>query len=101
MCCFLTILLLLGPRVGGAIWWLAMPLIWSTAFNGSWFWPLLGLIFLPWATLMYVLVAGNGGVTGFEWVWVGLGVLADIASYGGGGYGNREHLPMYSTPKNI
>jgi hypothetical protein len=100
MCCFLTILLLLGPRVGGAIWWIARPLVWSAAFNGSFIWPLLGLIFLPWATLMYVLVA-PGGVTGFDWVWVGLGVLADIASYGGGGYGNREHLPMYSTPKNL
>ena len=97
MCCFLTILLLLGPRVGGAIWWIARPLVWNFAFNGSFIWPLLGLIFLPWATLMYVLVS-PGGVTGFDWVWVGLGVFFDIASYGGGGYGNRDHIPYRSTP---
>jgi hypothetical protein len=101
MCCFLTVLLLLGPRVAGVIWWIARPIMWQAAFNGAWIWPVLGIIFLPWATLMYVLFAGNGGVTGFEWVWVGLGVLADIASYGGGGYGNREHLPMYNRPTTL
>jgi hypothetical protein len=100
MCCFFTLLVLLGPRVAGVVWWIARPTLWSTAFNGSFIWPVLGLIFLPWATLMYMLVFRNG-ITGFDWVWIGLGVLADIASYGGGGYGNREHLPMYSTPKNL
>jgi hypothetical protein len=42
--------------------------------------------------MMYVLVA-PGGVTGFDWVWVGLAVLVDIASYSGGAYGNRDRLP--------
>jgi hypothetical protein len=40
---------------------------------------------------MYVLVA-PGGVTGFDWIWLGIGLLADIASYGGGGWGNKERL---------
>src|SRR5512139_1831049 len=100
MCCFFTLLLLLGPRVAGVVWWIARPTMWSVAFNGSFLWPVLGLIFLPWATLMYVLVAPNG-IAGFDWVWIGLGALADIASYGGGGYGNREHIPLYSNPKTL
>lgn len=101
MCCFLTVLLFLGPRAAGVIWWLARPLLWNTAF-GSILWPILGLIFLPFTTLIYVLLFTIGGpITGFGWVWLGLAVLADIAAYGGGGYGNREHLPMYSTPKNL
>ena len=54
MCCLFTTLVLLGPRVAGAIWWLVQPVRWQTAFNGSWLWPLLGLIFVPWLTLMYV-----------------------------------------------
>jgi hypothetical protein len=71
--------------------------LWSLAF-GSWLWPLLGLIFLPWTTLMYVLVS-QGGVTGFEWLWIGLSVVADIASYAGSAYGNRDRIPGYaSTP---
>ena len=39
---------------------------------------------------------------GFGWVIVGLGVLADIATYSGGGYGNRRRLPGYSqTPPQV
>jgi hypothetical protein len=91
MCCFFTVLVFLGPRVAGAIWWLVQPRSWQAAFNGSWLWPVLGLIFIPWTTLMFVIVAPLG-VTGFEWVWLGLGLVADIASYSGGGYGNRKRL---------
>ena len=54
MCCLFTTLLLLGPRVAGAIWWLVQPIRWQAAFNNSWLWPVLGLIFVPWLTLMYV-----------------------------------------------
>jgi hypothetical protein len=70
---------------------------WEAAFN-TWIWPLLGFIFLPWTTLMYVAVAptGTGSVTGFDWVWLGLAVIVDIASYGGGAYGNREKIPGMS-----
>jgi hypothetical protein len=91
MCCLFTILLFLGPRVAGAIWWLAQPARWQLAFNNSWLWPVLGLIFLPWLTLMFVLVA-PGGIVGFDWVWLGLALVGDIGAYGGGGYGNRDRL---------
>jgi hypothetical protein len=30
---------------------------------------------------------------------MGLAVVADIASYAGGGYGNRNRIPGYSNPK--
>ena len=30
---------------------------------------------------------------GFDWLWVGLAVLVDIASYSGGAYGNRDRMP--------
>lgn len=43
---------------------------------------------------MYVIVAA-GGVTGFDWFWVALAVVADIASYSGGAYGNRDRIPSY------
>ena len=33
---------------------------------------------------------------GLDWLWFGLGVLADIGSYAGGGIGNRKLIPGYS-----
>ncbi len=93
MCCIFTTLLLLGPRAGILVWWLINPLRWQVTFP-SFIWPLLGFIFLPWTTLMYVLVA-PGGLIGFDWIWLVLAVLADIAMYAGGGYGNRDRIPGY------
>ena len=94
MCCFFTTLLFLGPRAAVLIWWLIRPVYFSTVFN-TWIWPLLGLIFMPWTTLMYVIVA-PGGVFGLDWFWVVLAVLADLSTYAGGGYGNRNRIPGYS-----
>jgi hypothetical protein len=91
MCCFFTTLVFLGPRAAILIWWLVNPVRWQATFS-SFIWPLLGFLFVPWATLMYVLVA-PGGVVGFDWIWLGLAVLADIGMYAGGGYGNRDRIP--------
>jgi hypothetical protein len=44
---------------------------------------------------MYVLVAPQG-VTGFDWLFLGIAVLADIAGYAGTGYGNRNRMPGYA-----
>lgn len=91
MCCFFTVLVFLGPRFANIIWWIANPTRWNLAFD-SVIWPILGIIFAPWTTLMYMLVF-VGGVTGFDWVWIGLAVLADVSSYVGGGVGNRDRIP--------
>jgi len=98
MCCIFTLLLLLGPRFAGAMWWLLQPARWVGALGAfqTWIWPLLGIIFLPWTTLMFVIVA-PGGINGlWEWLFIGLAVIADIGSYTGGGYGNRRRIPGYS-----
>ena len=99
MCCFFTILVFLGPRVASIIWWIASPARWVGETVGAFesaIWPILGIIVLPWKTLIYVSVAA-GGVTGFDWFWVGLAVLCDVAAYAGGGYGNRNRMPGYSA----
>jgi hypothetical protein len=95
MCCAFTTLVLFGPRVLGILWWLVQPVRWQAAFNSSWLWPVLGLIFLPWTTIMYVIVS-PGGVVGFEWVWIGLAVVIDIGAYSGSAWGNRNRMPGYS-----
>jgi len=88
MCCFFAALVTLGPRFAILVWWLAQPARWEAAFS-SFFWPFLGFIFAPWTTMSWVAVA-PGGVTGFDFVIVALGVFLDIASYGASEYGRRE-----------
>ena len=90
MCCFLTSMVLLGPRAAIIVWWLLQPARWDLAFN-SFFWPLLGFIFAPWTTLMYVAVF-QGGVKGFDWVWMALAIMADVASWTSGAWTNRGRL---------
>jgi hypothetical protein len=99
MCCGFLALVLLGPRFFGAMWWLFQPARWQAAFTdviggGSlwWIWPVVGLIFLPWTTIMFILVAPLG-IVGWDWLWLGLAVAADIASYAGGA--GRKQIPNY------
>jgi hypothetical protein len=93
MCCLFTVLVFLGPRAAIVVWWLIDPAVWARAFDTA-LWPILGLLILPWTTLMYVLVA-PGGVDGFDWVWLALAVVADIAMDGGGAFGNRDRANAY------
>ena len=95
MGCFFTTLLFLGPRAAILIWWLVRPIYYRAVFH-SFIWPLLGLIFLPWTTLMYLIIA-PGGVFGFDWIWLVIGLIADIGAYAGGGYGNRNRIPGYTA----
>jgi len=37
------------------------------------------------------------GVTGWGWLWVIVGLLLDISSYGGSAYSNRNRMPGYSA----
>lgn len=94
MCCFITALLLAGPRLAILVWWIYTPAYITTLFQ-NWIWPLLGWVFLPWSTLMYMAVAG-GGIVGFDWIILGLGVFADMSTYFGG-YRERERVPYGST----
>ena len=99
MCCLFTILIFLGPRIAGIIWWIARPAFWVGATGGSafdtWIWPVLGLVFLPWTTLMYVSVHSNG-IVWWEWLFIALAVVIDIGAYGGGGYKNKDRIPGMS-----
>ena len=95
MCCFFASLWFLGPRFAFLIFWL-IPwgrLKITAAFSG-WIMPLLGLIFLPWTMLMYVLVYP---IIGFDWLWLGLAVVADISAYVAGA-ARRRDASFYRGP---
>ena len=94
MCCFFTALLLVGPRLGALVWWIINPIYVNAAFD-HWIWGLLAWIFLPWTLLMYLIVY-PGGLVGFDWILLGLGIFADMATYFGG-YRERERVPYGET----
>lgn len=56
MGCLFAIFAGLFPRLGVLLIWLARPVLFTAAFGGFFLWPILGIIFLPFTTLMYVLI---------------------------------------------
>ena len=79
MGCLFALLAGFFPRLALFIVWVARPALVGAAF-GTWVVPLLGIIFLPFATLMYVILYTPGlGLTGWEWFWVILAALFDVA----------------------
>jgi hypothetical protein len=74
-------LVALFARVALLVVLLTTPLV-SRAFHGGWLLPLLGLLILPITTLTYVLVYTiAGSVTGWNWLWVVLAILLDLAAH--------------------
>jgi hypothetical protein len=95
VCCAIAILGLIGPRALIIFWWLVDPARWSVTFGGSPVLPVLGLLFLPWTTVMYVLFWTVGGLSFFGWLVVALAFVLDIGTWGGGFFGNRERVTSY------
>ncbi|MEA3323179.1 MAG: hypothetical protein U9Q12_03060 [Patescibacteria group bacterium] len=89
MCCLFMVLIMLGPRVALICFWLFNTARFNLAFDNI-IWPILGVIFIPWTTLMYIIVS-PGGIVGWDWLWLGLMLLADIASYGSNAYGHKKN----------
>jgi hypothetical protein len=98
MPCLFALLAVFAPRVLDIILWIARPTMFLVPFNGGWFLPLLGIIFLPFTTLMYVLLWTPGiGLTGWDWLWLILAVFCDLMHYGGNAYYNRDRMPGYTS----
>jgi hypothetical protein len=96
MCCFFAALLFAGPRLGFLVWWLIAPVRVQASFanlNLPWLIGILGLIFAPWTILMYTIVFP---LNGWDWLWIGLAIGADIVSYTTQ-YHNRHKVPAYSS----
>jgi hypothetical protein len=90
MGCFVVLLGAFFPRVALVLVWLFTNYV-ERAFD-MFLIPLIGLIFLPYTTLAYVLVySPAGGIQGFDWFWLVLGLVLDIGSYGSGRRARRHH----------
>lgn len=90
----IAFLLALSPRFVLFLMWLFSSSR-LDAFSTSW-WSFLGFLFLPFTTLMYVLVwSASNGVSFIGWLLVGLAFLIDLGSYSVGSRGRKN----YSAPK--
>ena len=90
MGCLVVLLGAFFPRIALLFIWLARPALFQAALNPLF--AIAGIIFLPFTTLFYVLLWNpvTGGIAGFDWVWIGLALVIDLASYGTSAYGGRQ-----------
>ena len=86
--CLFALLAAGAPRLALVLMWLLTPWV-GRAFDGSLVVPLLGLLFLPLTTVIFVLVS-PGGLTVFDWLLLAVGFLVDVGAYGSGAYGRRK-----------
>ena len=95
MGCLFALFAGIFPRLALFIVWVARPARVDAAFD-TWIWPLLGLLFLPFATLMYVLLWQTGGLSTGDWIWVGIAALFDIGHWGAS-IAQRSQVPGYPS----
>jgi hypothetical protein len=80
MGCLFWLVALLSPRLALFLLWAFTNYV-DRAFAG-WFLPLLGLVFLPWTTLLYVLIdVAPGPIHVAGWIVIALGVILDINAW--------------------
>ena len=78
--CLLAFGAAVAPRIFLVLAWLfsaRWPLVWQ----GDFLVPLLGIIFLPYTTIMYMLVWRPGGIDGWDYLWIILGLFLDLWKY--------------------
>ena len=51
---------------------------WPRVWGGDFILPLLGIILLPYTTIMYMLVWSPAGIQGWDWLWIILGLFLDF-----------------------
>jgi hypothetical protein len=95
MGCLFALIAVLSPRFAIFLLWAFTNYV-DRAFSG-WFLPLVGLVFAPWTTLMYVLVdAPAGPIHVAGWICVAIGVFLDLSAWGQAAQ-NRRSVPGYGT----
>jgi hypothetical protein len=81
-CCVFASVLAGAPRIAFLLWWLLQPARINATFTTV-VWPILGVILLPWTTIMYVVVF-PGGLSVINWIFLGLALMVDLGTYFGG-----------------
>ncbi len=79
--CLLIGFLAVSPRFAMVAIWVLTD--WEDRAFGGWLVPVLGIVFLPWTTVLYTLGFVWGGDTAVPWGILGaiIGVFCDVMSY--------------------
>ncbi len=91
--CILAFGLAVAPRLFLILAWIFSNR-WQLVWHGQWFLPLLGIVVLPYTTVMYMLVWSPTGIAGWDWLWILLGVWLDITHWVQVA-NNRKNVPGY------
>jgi hypothetical protein len=86
-CCLFVLVLAGAPRVATIFWWMVDPFRIAALFS-SWIFPVIGVLFIPWTTLAYILVGKSPGI--FGWFILIFAFVLDISTYGGGGAAGKR-----------
>jgi hypothetical protein len=84
--CLLAFSAAVAPRLVLILAWIFSDR-WPRVWEGDFVLPLLGIIFLPYTTIMYMLtvtLAVGGGVQplqGWDWLWIALGLFLDFMKW--------------------
>ncbi len=79
------------PRLATLFIWLARPARFDAAFS-SWIWSVLGIIFLPFTTLMYVILWSSSGLTSGDWFWLIIAIFLDLSHYASAGTAAKQQM---------
>ena len=92
--CLIAVVIAFAPRLVLILAWIFSER-WDVVWGGNFIWPLLGIIFAPYTTVMYMLSWNPvTGISGFDWFWIILGVILDIMKWAQIA-NNRRGIPGY------
>ena len=78
--CLLAFGIAVAPRFFLILAWIFSDR-WNVVWKGDFLMPLLGIIFLPFTTVMYMLAWSPTGIQGWDWLWIILGLFLDLTHY--------------------
>ena len=93
MGCFVSGIGVVVPRVLMVAWWLVDAARWASIFDSVLI-PAVGLVFLPWTVLWYVVFQPQGFGPLSLLVLV-LALLADLGTWGIGAFAARKQVSYY------
>ena len=79
MGCLIFFLSMIGPRVALGFVWIFTSFV-DRAFDTVLL-PILGIVFVPWTTLLYVLWYDADGIHPIGWMFIVMAFIGDISSY--------------------
>jgi hypothetical protein len=79
--CLLAFGIAVAPRAMLILAWIFSDR-WARVWGGDFLVPLLGIIFLPFTTIMYMLSWSPTGIQGWDWLWIILGLILDLIHWG-------------------